>query len=236
MATKQIPLTIEPREATGKGAAGRLRREGRVPAIVYGYAIDPTPVSVDALDLYHTLHTDAGRNVLIRLEVDGDTHLAVARDLQSHPVRGDYVHVDLLTVDKDVPISVEVPVHLIDEEETEDDNGVVNQILYTVPIMVKPLDTPNAFELSLEGMAIGDVRRVEDLTSELPSGAEFDIEPERTVVTINAPISEAELEALEESAGIEEEEPDEVGELEDADAEAAEGEAEGEGEDEDTED
>ncbi len=223
MATKQVPLTIEAREATGKGAASRLRREGRVPAIVYGYAIDPTPVSVDALELYHTLHTDAGRNVLIRLEVAGDTHLAVARDLQSHPVRGDYIHVDLLTVDKDVPISVEVPVHLIDEEETEDDNGVVNQILYTVPIMVKPLDTPNSFDLSLEGMAIGDVLRVEDLSSELPAGAEFDIEVERTVVTINAPISEAELEALEESAGIEEDEPEVIGEVDDADGEAAEG-------------
>ena len=223
MATKQMPLTIEAREATGKGAASRLRREGRVPAIVYGYAIDPTPVSVDALELYHTLHTDAGRNVLIRLEVAGDTHLAVARDLQSHPVRGDYIHVDLLTVDKDVPISVEVPVHLIDEEETEDDNGVVNQILYTVPIMVKPLDTPNSFDLSLEGMAIGDVLRVEDLSSELPAGAEFDIEVERTVVTINAPISEAELEALEESAGIEEDEPEVIGEVDDADGEAAEG-------------
>jgi large subunit ribosomal protein L25 len=234
MATKQIPLTIEPREATGKGAASRLRREGRVPAIIYGYAVDPTPVSVDALDLYHTLHTDAGRNVLIRLELDGDIHLAVARDLQSHPVRGDYVHVDLLTVDKNVPISVEVPVHLTDEEEIGDPDGVVNQILYTVPILVKPLDTPNAFELSIEGMEIGDVLRVEDLASELPEGAEFDIELERTVITVNAPISEAELEALEESAGIEEEEPEAVGEGEETSeedaAEGGEG-AEGEAED-----
>src|SRR5690625_5598621 len=99
MATKQVPLTIEPRERTGKGDSGRLRKNGRVPAIVYGYAVEPTAVTVYALDLYHTLHTDAGRNVLIRLELNGDTHLAVARDLQSHPNRGDYVHVDLLTVD-----------------------------------------------------------------------------------------------------------------------------------------
>jgi large subunit ribosomal protein L25 len=231
MATKQIPLTIEPREATGKGAASRLRRDGRVPAIVYGYAVDATPVSVDALDLYHTLHTDAGRNVLIRLELDGDVHLAVARDLQTHPVRGDYVHVDLLTVDKDVPISVEVPVHLTDEEEIGDSEGVVNQILYTVPILVKPLDTPNAFELSVEGLEIGDVLRVEDLADRLPAGAEFDIEDDRTVVTINAPISDAELEALEESAGIEEEEPEAVAEeAEDAEDAVSEGdEAEGEG-------
>lgn len=212
MATKQIPLTIEPREATGKGAASRLRRGGRVPAIVYGYAVEPTAVSVDALDLYHTLHTDAGRNVLIRLELDGDVHLAVARDLQTHPVRGDYVHVDLLAVNKDVPITVEVPVHLTDEDEVADDGGVLNQILYTVPVLVRPLDTPNSLDLSVEGMEIGDVRRVEDLRAVLPAGAEFDIDPERTVITMNAPISEEELEALEESAGIEEDEPEVIGE------------------------
>ncbi len=224
MATKQIPLSVTHREYTGKGAASRLRRTGKIPAIVYGYQVEPTPVSVDVLELYHTLHTDAGRNVLIRLDLDGDTHLAIARDLQTHPVRGDYLHVDLIAVDKDVPISIEIPVHLVDEDDAAEDGGVVNQILYTVPIMVKPLETPNAFELSLDGMAIGDVLRVEDLISQLPADAEFDIELERTVVTINAPISEEELEALEESAGIEEEEPEALAEeLDEGDAPAEEG-------------
>ncbi len=213
MATKQVPLTVEKRERTGKGVASRIRKEGRVPAIVYGYAVEPTPVSVATLDLYHTLHTDAGRNVLIRLDLDGETHLAVARDLQTHPVRGDYLHVDLIAVDKDVPISIEIPVHLEGEEDAGEDGGVVNQILYTVPILVKPLDTPNAFELSVAGLEIGDVLRVENLEDQLPAGAEFDIDPQRTVVTINAPISDEELEALEESAGIEEDEPEAVGEV-----------------------
>jgi len=210
--SNQIKLTTEPRDKQGKGASGRLRREGRVPAIIYGYQVEPTTVSVDALELYHTLHTEAGRNVLLRLDINGDTHLAVARDLQTHPVRGDYVHVDLLAVNKDVPITVEVPVHLTEEDDVADDGGVLNQILYTVPILVRPLDTPNSLELSVEGMEIGDVRRVEDLRDALPAGAEFDIDPERTVITMNAPISEEELEALEESAGIEEDEPEVIGE------------------------
>ncbi len=219
--SNQIKLTTEPRESRGKGASGRMRREGRVPAIIYGYEVEPTPVSVDALELYHTLHTEAGRNVLIRLDIHDDTHLAVARDLQTHPVRGDYVHVDLLAVNKDVAITVEVPVHLLDEEEVANDGGVLNQILYTVPIMVRPLDTPNSLDLSVDGMEIGDVRRVEDLREQLPAGAEFDIDPERTVITMNAPISEAELEALEESAGIEEDEPELIGdEAEDVDVDA----------------
>jgi large subunit ribosomal protein L25 len=225
--SNQIQLTIQPREQQGKGASGRLRRDGRVPAIIYGYQVEPTPVSVDALELYHTLHTEAGRNVLIRLDLDGDTHLAVARDLQTHPVRGDYVHVDLLAVNKDVPITVEVPVHLADEDEVADDGGVLNQILYTVPVLVRPLDTPNSLELSVEGMEIGDVRRVEDLRAVLPPGAEFDIDPERTVITMNAPISEEELEALEESAGIEEDEPELVGDEPAGGEASADGDADG---------
>jgi large subunit ribosomal protein L25 len=208
----QLRLIAEPRTELGKGATGRLRRTGRVPGIVYGYQVEPTPVHVDALALYHALHTEAGSNALIRLEFGGETHLTVARDMQRHPVKGRTQHVDFLAVNKDVQISVEVPVHLTDEDELTDDSGVVNQILYTVPVLVKPLDVPNYFELSLEGLEIGDVKRVEDLSDLLPAGAEFDIESDRTVVTINAPMSEEALEALEESAGIETEEPELIGE------------------------
>ena len=208
----QLQLIAEPRSELGKGATGRLRRTGRVPGIVYGYRVEPTPVHVDALELYHALHTEAGTNALIRLEFNGETHLTVARDLQRHPVKGRTQHVDFLAVNKDVQISVEVPVHLTGEDDLADDNGVVNQILYTVAVLVKPLDVPNYFELSLEGLEIGDVKRVEDLSEQLPEGADFDIEPDRTVVTINAPMSEEALEALEEGAGIEAEEPELIGE------------------------
>jgi large subunit ribosomal protein L25 len=97
---------------------------------------------------------------------------------------------------------------VVGDDDLGDDAGVVNQILYTVPILVRPLDVPNYLEISIAGLEIGDVKRVEDLRDLLPEGAEFDIDPERTVVTINAPVSEAELEALEEGAGIEGEAPE----------------------------
>ncbi len=208
----QVRLNAHTRTEQGKGPTKRLRKQGRVPGIVYGYKVDPTSVDVDALELFHTLHTDAGHNVLIRLEVEGETHLTVARDMQWHPVKGETLHVDFLAVDRDSQISVEVPVHLTDEEETESDGGVTNHILYAVPILVRPLDVPNSFDLSVEGMGINDVKRVEDLVDQLPEGAEFDIDLDRTVVTINAPISEEELEELEADAGVEAEEPELVGE------------------------
>jgi large subunit ribosomal protein L25 len=205
--SKQVQLSAEARTHQGKGAAGRLRKQGRVPGIMYGFQVEPTAVSVDALELYHALHTDAGLNAMIRLDLDGDTHLTIARDLQYHPVRGEVLHVDFLAVDTKSQISVEVPVHVVGDDDLGDDAGVVNQILYTVPILVRPLDVPNYLEISVAGLEIGDVKRVEDLRDVLPEGAEFDIDPERTVVTINAPVSEAELEALEEGAGIEGEAP-----------------------------
>lgn len=185
MVTKQIALPVEPRESTGKGAAGRMRKDGRVPAVLYGYETDPTAVSVDYMDLYHALHTPAGSNVLLTVEHGGETKLCVARDLQRHPVKGEVQHLDLLAVDKDTSYAVDVPVHLVDEPE--DAAGVINLILGSVPILVPPLNTPNYFELSVAGMVIGDVKRIEDLTDQLPEGAEWDIEPERTVVTVNPP-------------------------------------------------
>lgn len=181
----------------GKGAVKRLRKTGRTPGILYGADIGSVACDVDTLELYHALRTEAGANVLIRLEIEGEEHLSIIRDIQRHAVRGDLMHVDFQNVDRNTLYPAEIPVHLQNEDATSLEGGVVNLVLYTVPIQVRPLETPNEFVLDLEGMEIGDVRRVEDLADQLPDGAEFDIEPERTVVTINAPISEEALEALE---------------------------------------
>ena len=217
MAT-QVKLIANTRtdEHKGKGAASRLRKSGRVPAILYGADIGSVPCDVDNLELYHALRTEAGLNVLIRLEVEGEEHLSIIRELQRHPVRGDLMHVDFQNVDRNTLYPAEIPVHLQNEDAQSLEGGVTNLVLYTVPIMVRPLETPNEFTIDLEGMSIGDVRRVEDLLDQLPEGAEFDIEHERTVVTINAPISEEALEALE---GGPEEEAEDVAELEDDAAE-----------------
>jgi large subunit ribosomal protein L25 len=210
--SNQVTLKVNMRERRGKGASGRIRREGRVPAIVYGHGVEPTPVSVDSLELYHALHTEAGTNVLLRVDVEGEEHLCVARDLQKHAIRGNIQHVDLIAVDADSQISVEIPVHLV--EVPVDTAGVVNQVLWTVPILVRPLDVPNYLELSAAGMQIGDVQRVEDLREQLPDGAEFDIDPERTVVTVNAPdILEEPSESSVESVAPEGEDAEDAGEV-----------------------
>lgn len=205
----QVKLEIEPRTDTGKGAAGRLRRTGRIPGVMYGYEVDPTAVSVDGRELYHALHGPAGTNVLLTVELDGDDKLCVARDIQRHPVRGEVTHVDLLSVDKNATIVVEVPVHIEGEVEGA---GVVNQVLGAVAIHVAPLDTPNSFTLNVDGLDIGDTLRVEELADQLPEGATFDVDPDRTVVTVNPPetldVEEDDEDVLDEFAGEGEEAPE----------------------------
>jgi len=208
MASTQFNLTAAVRTAKGKGAAGRLRKTGVVPGIVYGSGVDPTPIEVDNRELYHALHTGAGRNVLIRLDIEGDEHLTIVKDLQRHVVRGDYMHVDFQAVSRDQLITAEIPVDLVNEESPRNAGGIVNLVLYTVPVNVRPLEVPGHFTIDLEGMTIGDVLRVGDLGDQLPDGATFDVDDDRTLVTINAPMSEEALDELAEGAGIEEDAAD----------------------------
>jgi large subunit ribosomal protein L25 len=180
-------LVAQPRTAAGKGETKRLRRSGRVPAILYGHGVEPAAVSVNERELYHVLHGPAGRNVLIALELDGTSVLTVVRDLQRHAVRRETLHVDFLAVDRDQRIDVEVPVHLVDVDDVQRDGGFLNHVRHVVPISVRPMDTPDFFEVSVAGMGIGDVKRLGDLVSLLPEGAEIADDPDRVVVTITAP-------------------------------------------------
>lgn len=220
MAT-QVTLQAEPRDESqvGKGPAGRLRKDGRVPAVLYGADIGSVACHVDALELYHAMRTEAGLNVLIRLQVGGEEHLSIVRDIQRHAVRGNIMHVDFQNVDRNQLYPADIPVHLENEDIPAHEGGIVNLVLYTVPIQVTPLEIPNEFVLDVGGLTVGDVLRVSDLADQLPEGASFDIDPDRVVVTINAPMSEEALEAelegdLDEGAKplVEGEEPEEGGE------------------------
>jgi large subunit ribosomal protein L25 len=182
-----IKLVAQPRTAAGKGETNRLRKSGRVPAILYGHGVEPAAVSVNERELYHVLHGPAGRNALIALELDGTSVLTVVRDLQRHAVRRETLHVDFLAVDRDQRIEVEVPVHLVGIDDVERDGGFLNHVRHVAPILVRPMDTPDFFELSVAGMGVGDIKRLGDLVSLLPDGAELADDPDRVVVTITAP-------------------------------------------------
>jgi large subunit ribosomal protein L25 len=111
----EYKLAAENRSEAGKGAARRLRASGRVPAVLYGHGTKPQHLSVDARQFGQALRTDAGVNVLISLEVGGDQHLALAKEIQRHPVRGNFIHVDFIQVRRGEKVHVQVPVHLVGE-------------------------------------------------------------------------------------------------------------------------
>jgi len=195
----EYKLVAENRSDAGKGAARRLRASGRVPAVLYGHGANPQHLSVDARQFGQALRTDAGVNVLMELEVGGDRHLALAKEIQRHPVKGSLIHVDFIQVRRGEKVHVSVPVHLVGEAPGVREGGIADQDLYQVNVEAEVTNVPEAVDADVSGLSIGDVLRVGDLKA--PGGAVILDDPEASVVSVVAPAVEAEPEAeLEEGA------------------------------------
>jgi large subunit ribosomal protein L25 len=178
-------LEAEVRTAGGKGPAGRLRREGLVPAVVYGLGEESLPVTVSARELGHLLAGEAGANTLITLKVDGKSQLTLARQIQRNPVKGTYVHVDFIRVRADQAIQAEVPIHLTGNAEGVSRGGVLEQMVHTLSIEAKPGDLPNVIEIDISALEIGGDVRVGELT--VPAGVTVLQDAEELVAHISAP-------------------------------------------------
>lgn len=151
------------RDGTGKGVARRLRTEGRVPAVVYGHGMEPLNVSVDARELFHLLHTDAGMNVLVDLRIDHNQFLAMPREVQRDYMRGRFLHVDFLQIARDEKITVEVPVHIVGESHGVKEGGVVEHHLWELEVECFPQDVPTAIEADITRLGINESLKVADL-------------------------------------------------------------------------
>ncbi len=170
-----------PARAPPDGRAG----EGRVPAVVYGLGEENVPVSVPARELAHLLSGAAGANTLFTLKLDGSEQLALARQIQRHPVRGTLVHVDFVRVRADQTIQADVPVHLTGESEGVSRGGVLEQSMHTVSVEARPADIPNSLELDISGLEIGDGLYVSALVA--PAGVVITNDAEELVVQVSAP-------------------------------------------------
>jgi large subunit ribosomal protein L25 len=217
----EVKLKADVRERTGKGAAHRARVSGRVPAVLYGRGIETTSIEVDRREFLSALSTDAGVNVLLDIELDGKSTLALTRELQRDPVRGTLLHADFVKVDRTTEIEVEVPIHLVGESPGAKEGGVLEQPLFSVHVRCLPTNVPESVDADISSLGIGDSLRVADLIA----GRDYAIlnDPEAVVASVAAPITEEELEAMAAEAGIVEEEPEVEAE---AEAEAAPEEAE----------
>ena len=217
----EYELKAEKRDVAGKGAARKIRATGRVPAVLYGPQLDPLRLTVDARQLWHALHTEAGTNVLISLAVDGDTYLTMPREVQRDIVRGTLLHVDFLRIRRDVAIQVDVPIHLSGESVGVNEGGVVEHHLWELRIECLPANVPESIQADISNLAIGDSLHVSDLR--IPQHLTVLTPEDETIVSVVPPPV---LEVPEEVAPEEELPEGEVPEGEEASegAEAREGE------------
>ena len=153
----------------GTRPSRRLRRTGRVPAVVYGMGAEPVTVSVDQTDLRAALNTDAGLNALITLDIEGGRQLSIIKGLQRHPVRRDVLHVDFLRIDADHEVEVEIPLVLIGEaKKVTQASGMVDQVMHHLPVRAKPDAIPVELTADVSDLEVGSSLRVSDI--ELPAG------------------------------------------------------------------
>ncbi len=213
----EIKIPAETRTEFGKGAARRIRREDKVPAVLYGHGSDPLHLTLPGHQLMMALKNS---NALLTIAVDGDQHLAIPKQVQRDPIRGFIEHADLLIVRKGEKVVVDVGVTLMGEAFP---GTMVVHENTSIAVEAEATHIPSDLELSIEGLKAGTQLLASDI--ELPKGTELAVDTELLIVNITAAPTEAELEAeLEEAeaeAGIERDETDEEAA---AESETAEGE------------
>jgi large subunit ribosomal protein L25 len=217
-------LNIELREAAHSRATRRLRREGRVPGVLYGRGGDPQPFSVDARELRLAL---AGHGAVLDVAIDGKSTPAVLKDSHRDPVRGDVLHVDLLRVDLNKPIEASVPIHLIGVEEAPGvkEGGILEHVTRELTVEALPNDIPEAIEHDVSHMEMLGTELLSAVTA--PPGVTFKDDVDETVIaSITPPRVEEEPEEIEEETELVGE-GEEAAEAEAEGGEAAEGAAEG---------
>ncbi len=216
-------LAATARPQSGKGPARAARRDGLVPAIIYGNKLDPMAISVERKALERQIHVPGFFIRLVDVSLDGETHRVLPRDVQFHPVSDVPLHVDFLRFSADRKITVAVPVHFNNEEESPGlkRGGVLNIVRHEVEVLCTADNIPQIFEIDLTGFDIGDAVHASMVA--LPEGVTFTItDRDFTIATVAAPT------VIAEEAAAEGEEGEEIEGEEGVAAEGAEGEAEGE--------
>ena len=199
----RIALQADTGRQLGSAASRRLRREGRIPAVVYGLDADPLSISVDYSEARVALTTDAGLNALLDVAVGDESLVCVVKDIQRHVTRDEVLHIDFLRVDPNAVMEVEVPIVLVgDARAVTDVSGMVDQNLFALAILTKPTDIPNEIEVDISAMTVGDTIRVEDVA--LPAGMSAVSDAESTIATAMVTRSTIEAMAAEDAAEAEE--------------------------------
>ena len=178
-------LTVEVRTRTGKGASRQARREGKVPAVLYGHGAEPQHLILNAHDFAAVLR-NSGTNAVLSLQIAGEEQLALTKALAMHPIKRTIIHADLLVVRRGEKVTVEVPVELEGEAAS---GTLVTQDATTIEIEAEALSIPESLTVSIEGAEEGTQVLAGQVT--LPAGVTLVSDPEMLVVNIvEAPTAE----------------------------------------------
>jgi large subunit ribosomal protein L25 len=184
----EVRIAAEPRSEFGKGPSRRVRRAGRVPAVLYGHGTDPRHVSLPGHDVLLALRT---ANVLIRLEgLPGGSQLALPKAVQRHAIKGTVEHVDLIMVRRGEKVTVDIPVTVTGDVAPD---GLLDQQLVQISVEAEATNIPPGIEVDIEGMEVGASVHAGDLT--LAPGVSLAVEPDVLVLHVIAAPTAAQLEA-----------------------------------------
>jgi large subunit ribosomal protein L25 len=203
MASQSTKLSISSREVSNSRSTRRLRRQGQVPGVLYGGDDDAMPFAVDERELRHAL---AARGAVVELQLGGEATPAVLKDAQRHPVRGHTMHVDFLRVNLNVAIHSVVALELVggDDAPGTIEGGVLEHVTREVNIEALPNDIPERLQVDVSSMQINDTLTLSAVTP--PDGVTILDDLDETVVaTLTPPKLQADLEALDEEAALEQE-------------------------------
>jgi large subunit ribosomal protein L25 len=183
-----LTLAAEPREQVGKGASRSLRRQGRVPAVIYGNKQDPAAIHVEEKALYRLLMTGHFMNSVVMVEVGGKPVRTLPKDVAFDPVTDRPVHADFLRISEHATVTVDVPVHFVDEADCPGikRGGVLNIVRHELQLVCDAALIPDDVKVSLKGFEVGDSIHISAVT--LPAGAKSAIDDrDFTIATIVAP-------------------------------------------------
>ena len=197
-----LVLNTEEKTTIGSRSSRRLRRDGKVPGVLYGLGQDPEIFSVDYGDLRGALTTDAGLNALIQLSINGTNQLSILKTLQRHPVKDEVIHVDFVRVDPNQELAVEVPIILEGvAKKVTDQNGMVDQTMFSLSVLSLPDSIPNELTADVSELEINDAIRVSDVV--LPEGVRTEVDPEEAIAVGTVTRSTMESMAAEEASEVE---------------------------------
>ncbi len=187
-AVKQIQASA--RAQVGKGAARAVRRQGQTPAVIYGGGAAPEAIALDANKTRLLIYGGHFLTTLFDISVDGKKQRVIPRDYQLDPVKDFPIHVDFLRVAAGQTVTVEVPIHVVGQESSPGvkSGGLVQIVEHSLEITVEPENIPEAFEVSVAGLQIGDA--LEASVIKLPKGAKLSVGSDATIVTIVPPMAE----------------------------------------------